>query len=1005
MSKLFSHVHGIFALQDFSWQALGASPFERSLLAAVRVTGRKLDGTFIYDDQSVGDLPRFMCWKPISRPLAQHTEVMPCITTEPDNVTTPSGNFWEDTSGQLDPIGGIGNGDTGPVTGPGGDIPVKKAPGSGGTDIGNGQIFIPGGPDKSLLPPGFVGYYSPGAGGWVGSFQGPSSDPDSTKDANSVAPKATSKSKGPDTVIQPAIAGFSNSDHPAGAPATQTGGGPTLGVIDSNDSLAGPLFGIQRNYAWPTFSGGYYQDPTSGGGWTNNGQNWKVPASPSKGGGSKPTGYTVLPNGGGVVFGPGFSGTKSTSIVKAVVPDTSMRQILVDTDQNSVHSDWSAFPKGTKGLAVSMGGLGEQIIDFFPTDPRLCSVNKGGATDCGTLVSDVYPSAFWDTSRSVPLQALTRVIKAASPTGSTLALNIGYSGQGDCLGGLFIDSMGSGGKRFMGAVSVIDGGPFHCGGIGEQHHLGNDADGNVINSMHISTCTNIIGGIYDSVNDGGCDGPIRYDGRGGESKNEPPYKVNVKHYFDGSLKYGWVNGHRYGARTKKALSGMWIWQSFCFEKMTGPITPSRPPYAPDPPIGPPPLVPPWQPGTMPPPPGSKGPPYASFSGKIGAGQSQLMIGRTRGIGTAEISQTGFIGQPQSWNQGAPDLRYEEGWKNNRDVLDEHERTTPIVGRMAWLGAQGTTSATKGWVYTQKPGLSRDVAGTAAGLLAIMPPEVDHSDIEVNYAPAGVTISPVFLLTVPGARFASGLPEKAGGGVKSGWSFGPPTGVFSTDFTFSKHSSAGVATEFIRFSTQPSSNQVLAAPSTGAPGVATFRALVKADLPTSINTLVYANTSVPGGNTIANTGGGTETAFASTYTIPANSLTVGQVIRLRTRGVYSTALVAPTIIGRVRFGGVAGTLLITTGTVSALVGASSNLGWQADISITVNTIGGTGTMEVQGNLLFATAATAALTIIPVNLAAIAVDTTSPSDLVMTVEWGTASVDNTITLRQMTDEILG
>lgn len=161
-------------------------------------------------------------------------------------------------------------------------------------------------------------------------------------------------------------------------------------------------------------------------------------------------------------------------------------------------------------------------------------------------------------------------------------------------------------------------------------------------------------------------------------------------------------------------------------------------------------------------------------------------------------------------------------------------------------------------------------------------------------------------------------------------------------------------------------------------------------------LLAVNTSHPAGNTIANTAA--ETAFDSKYTIPGNSLAVGQVLRVTLRGFYSTDVVAPTLIGRLRFGGVAGTVLLTTGTISALVGGVSALGWAAEILVVVHSIGATGTLEVQGTFQFATAATAALTVIPSNGALVTVDTTADKDLVATATWGTADADNTVTLRQ-------
>lgn len=810
--------------------------------------------------------------------------------------------------------------------------------------------------------------------------------------------KVASKAKGPNTIIQPAKAGFKKDTHPAGFKANPNE--IIVGVIDSNDSLFGA-------YAWPSFGNiakgpndVYFPPNDSGGGWGG-----LTPVKPpSKGGGSQPAPGTTPP--------PKTKAAAAT-IIKAVIPDAAYRAILVDTDQNSIHAPWNAFPIGTAGLAVSMGRLDSQIIDFYPTDPRLCSVNKSGATDCGSMVYDVDTSANWDDTRGAPLQSLCRVLKSASPTGNTLAINIGYSGQADALGGLMIDSRGTAGHYTCGALSDLDGGPFHTGQLGEPHTLGKDRDGNIINSMHLTTSAMIMGGTFDSVNGPNLDGPIRYEGAGKLSENKPPYQTKVDHFFDFSIKYNWTGGKRYGPKKNIPLSGMWGWQGYCFQRLAAPpTTPSGPPSGP--PVSSPPKGPVQGiddrffdvvPGIDAYVPGPLGPGFGYDNGltfaNIKTGNSQIMHARGRGFSFAEIGESGSVGQPIPYIDGQPDMRYSEGWKANPDLLDELERTSPTVGRLSWLGAQGK-GALNGWLYNQKPGLSRELGGTAAGTLALIPPEFDLTDASSNFTATNISASKVYFTAVPGARMGSGIPDVVTGGLKSGFSFGHQDGSFSSDYVIYKHDSSAAVTEFLRFSARPTANQVLAAPADGSTGVATFRSLVKADI-TGADSLVYANTTVPAGNTINNTD--VEVAFESKYTIPANSLTAGQVIKVSLRGTYSTAVLAPTITGRIRYGGLVGTLLITSGTISALVGATSDRGWHGDATFIVDTIGGSGTIEAQASMQFATAASAALTILPVNTSTIVFDSATTSDLVATVQWGTADSSNSITLREMVVEILG
>jgi len=161
---------------------------------------------------------------------------------------------------------------------------------------------------------------------------------------------------------------------------------------------------------------------------------------------------------------------------------------------------------------------------------------------------------------------------------------------------------------------------------------------------------------------------------------------------------------------------------------------------------------------------------------------------------------------------------------------------------------------------------------------------------------------------------------------------------------------------------------------------------------------YSNTTIPSGNTVANST--TETAFASSYTIAAGALRAGSVIRIRMFGTYGTdGVLAPTIQGKLKLGS---TAVLDTGSVTAVVSAT-NRGWSAEGQIIVQSIGTSGAIDAQGQMQFSTAATAALAINMSNTATFTVDTTSTLSVSLTVQWGTADTDNTITLRQFVVEI--
>lgn len=163
-------------------------------------------------------------------------------------------------------------------------------------------------------------------------------------------------------------------------------------------------------------------------------------------------------------------------------------------------------------------------------------------------------------------------------------------------------------------------------------------------------------------------------------------------------------------------------------------------------------------------------------------------------------------------------------------------------------------------------------------------------------------------------------------------------------------------------------------------------------------LMYADGSVPGGNTVGNTTA--ETAFASSHTIPANRLAVGMAIRITLAGRYSTDVIAPTIRIRVKIGG---TTAADTGSVTATA-ALSNSGWQANFFGVITAIGVGGSIECFCPFTLATAATTVQQV-ENSQGSISIDTTGTLAITVTAQWGTAHASNTITLRTMAVEIAG
>lgn len=173
------------------------------------------------------------------------------------------------------------------------------------------------------------------------------------------------------------------------------------------------------------------------------------------------------------------------------------------------------------------------------------------------------------------------------------------------------------------------------------------------------------------------------------------------------------------------------------------------------------------------------------------------------------------------------------------------------------------------------------------------------------------------------------------------------------------------------------------------------------------TLAWATST---GTAIANTG--TETILIPNVTIPANYLQDGRALRIRAFGSYGTTA-TPTLQFRVRWGGVAGTVMAATTTVTCTSatggGASMTAMWSAEVIIQVRTNGSSGTAMTNGEvILYQTAAVTAATATTYGLAApfasgstggttpatATCDFTADTALSFTAQWGTANAANSI-----------
>lgn len=158
----------------------------------------------------------------------------------------------------------------------------------------------------------------------------------------------------------------------------------------------------------------------------------------------------------------------------------------------------------------------------------------------------------------------------------------------------------------------------------------------------------------------------------------------------------------------------------------------------------------------------------------------------------------------------------------------------------------------------------------------------------------------------------------------------------------------------------------------------------------------------------------ETVIYGNITIPGNYISDGRALKLRVKGKWSTTTGTVTVVFRLRWGGVAGTLLCATGTITQLVSITNGL-FDIEIDLIVRTNGATGTIMANGvaRVFAATAptigsATGAPAIAPMTAggqtapAAVTVDLTADTALAITAQMGASNASNIIQGLQYTLE---
>lgn len=140
----------------------------------------------------------------------------------------------------------------------------------------------------------------------------------------------------------------------------------------------------------------------------------------------------------------------------------------------------------------------------------------------------------------------------------------------------------------------------------------------------------------------------------------------------------------------------------------------------------------------------------------------------------------------------------------------------------------------------------------------------------------------------------------------------------------------------------------------------------------------------------------------TFGLHCPPIKVGDVFRFIARGIYSTTS-NPTLELRLRYGGLAGTLLLDTTAVTAQT-TVTNTSWKMTGEIVCRSSGTSGTVVATGETVgIAGAGTTAL-LPATGLTTTTINTTTQNALVLTGQWGTNSASNSVQVLEWLIEAL-
>jgi len=150
----------------------------------------------------------------------------------------------------------------------------------------------------------------------------------------------------------------------------------------------------------------------------------------------------------------------------------------------------------------------------------------------------------------------------------------------------------------------------------------------------------------------------------------------------------------------------------------------------------------------------------------------------------------------------------------------------------------------------------------------------------------------------------------------------------------------------------------------------------------------------------------ETAFDTNYTIPANTLRVGDVIRVRVQGIATATNGTDTLAIKLYLatdltaGAIVGTLLFTI----AATDVANNDVFQGEYDLVIRTLGSGGTMVGTGTFKSIPAAEGTMTIKDDILPSTTINTTVDQKVAATATWSVANAGNSCRVDVMKVEVL-